>query len=170
MSVHRISGGLERRSSATLLGSSNTVLLLIAKSKIFHSSLTQEWNYLSYWGNWFCSNKQGLPPWPCEKSLENMYILINPLHTWHRPQHALSCPCLYSCLSHYPHLPCSSWWSQVDHPHIISSKKPRISFAFFLLTQNESSDKPCSGSIHGDGKDRGIIGGTRAEGPSISQV
>ena len=170
MSLHRVSRRLERRSSATLLGSSNTVLLLIPKSKIFNSSLTQEWNYLNYRGNWFCSDKQGLPPWPYEKSPENIYILINHLHTWHRPQHALSCPCLYSCLSHYPHLPCSTWWSQVDYPHIISSKKPRISFAFFSFTHNESSDKACSGSIHGDGKDRDITGGTRAEGPSISQV
>ena len=170
MSLHRVSRRLERRSSATLLGSSNTVLLLIPKSKIFHSSLTQEWNYLNYRGNWFCSDKQGLPPWPYEKSPENIYILINHLHTWHRPQHALSCPCLYSCLSHYPHLPCSTWWSQVDYPHIISSKKPRISFAFFSFTHNESSDKACSGSVHGDGKDRDITGGTREEGPSISQV
>jgi len=112
-------------------------------------------------GNWFCSDKQGLPPWPYEKSPKNIYILINHLHTWHRPQHALSCPCLYSCLSRYPHLPCSTWWSQVDYPHIISSKKPRMSFAFFSFTHNESSDKACSGSIHGDGKDRDIFGGTR---------
>jgi hypothetical protein len=85
MSLHRVSRGLERRSSATLLGSLHTVLLLIPKSKIFHSSLTQEWNYLSYRGNWFCSDKQRLPPWPYEKISENMYILINHLHTWHRP-------------------------------------------------------------------------------------
>lgn len=56
-----------------------SVFLLTPKPKTFHSSITQEWNYLSYEENWLCSEKQGLLPWPYEKSPENIYRLINHL-------------------------------------------------------------------------------------------